>query len=109
MKKKYEIGVAWCKESRKDNLHVKSDLYVSSMELQELWTTHKKHALGMNELSSNTSSKISHWRMIINYVIFEIIYCSGYVINATVKSTFDDLISTYITQQIHFALSMMKN
>ena len=47
--------------------------------------------------------------MNINYVIFEIIYCSGYVINATVKSTFDDLISTYITQQIHFALSMMKN
>ena len=47
--------------------------------------------------------------MNVNYVIFEIIHCSGYVINATVKSTFDDLISTYITQQIHFALSMMKN
>ena len=54
----------------------------------------KKHALGMNELSSNTSPKISHWRMNINHVIFEIIQCSGYVINATVKSTFDDLIST---------------
>ena len=47
--------------------------------------------------------------MNINHVIFEIIQCSGYVINATVKSTFDDLISTYIAQQIHLALSMMKN